>query len=155
MQRSAKLYLDEAAEAVAADNVGYAVWLIENAVAIATSDADIKRISSVSETISDQKLSDVAKSSVQDIRYLDTLISDCRDLIAEEWMQVISQLSGVHSLARFVERTKRACDVPSLKDIMSKLSDATDQFTYPPFRRQLQAARQRNPNPLPPPLQSS
>ena len=141
----------EVKENLASGNWDYIIWLVENAIEL-SDETTIKILFPNVFNLPESKLKDVVDARAVIIRRLHLLLNHHAGLLPEEWLLVVSDLSGSFAVSRFVKRMGYTIPQPDLDAIMTKLARVTEQFTLAPFQRQLQAARSRYPNPLPPPL---
>lgn len=153
MRKTIESYLKEAVDAAARQNVAQSIWLIENAK-WAASDDDQAIISEYARQlhISDDQLRSAVVSCSSHLKTVLAILSHPDNLSSEEWMLVVSEISGAYSVKLFAESTGREIDLPQFDLVMKQLEDATGHFNHPGFLRQIEAARRRYPNPLPPPL---
>lgn len=151
MDSKARRFAEDSEECAAQGKFSYAIWLAENAIELSDA-ADVEEVATTTFRIAENDLRDAVTACELIIGRLEKLINNHAGLLPEEWALVISDLSTCYSIFRFLQRMPYCIATPNLDPIMTKLTSVTDDFSLRSFRCQLDAARARFPNPLPPPL---
>jgi hypothetical protein len=146
-----KGWIEESQEHAEKHNFAYAIWLVENAIDL-TSEEYVRQLAEFTFKISELDLREESLRCDLIIDRIERLLVDSRDLLPEEWMLIVSDLSSCYAIYRFIKRMSYLVALPRLDSVVTKLMAETDEFALASFRCQLDEARSRYPNPLPPPL---
>jgi hypothetical protein len=151
MRARARSLADRAEEQAKERNLDFAIWLMENAIELSDA-SSVSKLCPTVIAISNEQIAQIIKNRAKILNRLEALIEKHAAIQPEEWMLIVSDLSGCYAVNRFASRFGHNVPLIQLDKIMKKLSVATDQFQSPPFQEQLNKARSRFPNPLPPPI---
>lgn len=150
MENRAGKYIEEAVAALDDGDACFAIWLAENAAELSA--GDDPDLLSFRAKLDAGRIADAAEEANSDLRRTMRLLPRADRLIYEEWVLVITDLSTAHAIERFAARAGVPAAIPLAAPAMALLGEKTGGFTRAEFRLALDEVRQRNPNPLPPPL---
>lgn len=130
----------------------FAIWLNESAYLMENSSGDLLSAQSMNRRLHESASPAKLVNSARDmLKRACRLLDYSEALSPEEWLLIISELSGAYAIDCFLIRNGLHNPL-TLEAVMAKLSEATNGYSFDPFVKELCNARRRNPNPLPEPL---